>query len=383
MCYICSSKESEQPKRLSKLILITWHLKTASSAIKNQTKNKLSKIKKMKKFLLTIFTIGAFAGLASAQCNELFISEYQEGYNNNKALEIFNPTGAPITLTGNYRIVRWSNGSSTSDADVDYVQPLSGTIPSGGTFSAILDKRVVTATGADTILWAALLAKADSLVNAGMGAYYSPIYGSAGSNVQGSKCIVWNGDDAISLQKNNIGTWTNVDIFGKIGERPTNGNGTFSPTGGWTDTSPFATGIGSYLSKDKTLIRQFGVQSGVSTNPALFDILAEWDSAAVNTFTNLGYHECLCTVGLKEINNGAKVSLYPNPSVNGTVVVRGADVINSIELLNQVGEVIFSENGNGINKTYILNTANYAKGIYMVAVGFKNGNRTISKISIQ
>ena len=259
----------------------------------------------MKKLLLTILTLGAFADLASAQCSELFFSEYLEGYNNNKAIEIFNPTAATITLTGNYRIIRWSNGSSTSDADVDYVQPLTGTIASGATFTVILDKRVTTATGADTILWAALLTKADSLVNNGMGAFYSPIYGATGSNVQGSKCIVWNGDDAISLQKNNVGTWSNVDIFGKIGERPTNGNGTFSPTGGWTDTSPFATGIGAYLTKDKTLIRQFTVQSGVSTNPALFDALAEWDSASVNTWTNLGYHECLCTVGIKEIKNSS------------------------------------------------------------------------------
>ncbi len=337
----------------------------------------------MKKLLLTLITMGAFAGLANAQCSELFISEYQEGYNNNKALEIFNPTANAITLTGNYRIVRWSNGSAASDADIDYVQPLSGTIQSGGTFSAILDKRVVSATGADTILWAALLAKADSLVNAGLGAYYSPIYGAAGSNVQGSKCIVWNGDDAVSLQKNNSGTWSNVDIFGKIGERPTNGNGTFSPTGGWTDTSPFATGIGAYLSKDKTLIRNFSVQQGVSTNPTLFDALAEWDSVFVNSFTNLGYHECLCTVGLKELKNGAKSSIYPNPTNNGTVYIRAAEAIESIQLINTLGEVVFSDNVNSMNKTYTLSTQNFSKGVYTVSILLKNGYKTANKVAIQ
>jgi len=337
----------------------------------------------MKKFLLTVFSIGVFALVANAQCNELFISEYQEGFNNNKALEIFNPTASAITLTGNYRIVRWSNGSSVSDVDVDYVQPLSGTIASGGTFSAILDKRIPSATGADTILWADLLAKGDSLVAAGLGAYYSPIYGPNGSNVQGSKCIVWNGDDAISLQKNNAGLWTNVDIFGKIGERPTNGNGTTSPTGGWTDTSPFATGIGAYLSKDKTLLRKFGVQGGVAVNPLLCDIMAEWDSVSVNSFTNLGYHECLCTVGLKEIKSGASVALYPNPASGANVIVRAADVITGVEIINQLGEIVFSENGNNLNKTYTLNTENYAKGMYSVAVRFKNGSRTVSKLSIQ
>lgn len=336
----------------------------------------------MKKFLLTLLSVGAFATLASAQCNELFISEYQEGYNNNKAMEIFNPTANTITLTGNYRIVRWSNGSSVSDQDVDYVQPLSGSIQPGGTFSAILDKRVTTATGADTILWSDLLAKADSLVAAGMGAYYSPIYGPNGSNVQGSKCIVWNGDDAVSLQRNNSGTWENIDIFGKIGERPTNENGTTSPTGGWTDTSPFATGIGAYLSKDKTLLRKFNIQNGVAVNPALCDIMAEWDTVPVNTFTNLGYHECICTVGLKELKGADKVSLYPNPSTGATVIVRAADAITKIEVLNQMGELVYVDNSNGLNKTYTLNTEQFAKGIYTVAVRMKNGNKAVNKLSV-
>ena len=336
----------------------------------------------MKKFLLTIFTIGAFAGLASAQCTELFMSEYQEGYNNNKALEIFNPSTVTKVLTGNYRIVRYSNGSSSSDADVDYVQPLTGSIPSGGTFTAILDKRVVSAVGADTILWADLLTKADSLVTAGIGAYYSPIYGAAGSNVQGSKCIVWNGDDAVALQKWSGTVWENVDIFGKIGERPTNGNGTTSPTGGWTNTTPFATGIGPYISKDHTLIRNFSVQSGVSANPILFDALAEWDSLPVNTFSNLGYHECLCTVGIKDIEKGTSISLYPNPSTGSAVFIRSVEIIAKVELLNQIGEIVFSENGNGLTKNYTLTVSDYAKGIYFIAVHFKNGSRTVSKISL-
>ncbi len=336
----------------------------------------------MKKFLLTIFTIGAFTTIASAQCNELFMSEYQEGYNNNKALELFNPTAASITLTGQYRIVRWSNGSSVSDVDVDYVQPLTGTIPSGGTFSIVLDKRVTTAVGADTMLWAGLLAKADSLVNLGMGAYYSPIYGPTGSNVQGSKCIVWNGDDAVSLQKDSLGTWYNVDIFGKIGERPTTGNGTV-PNGAWTDTSPYATGLGVYITKDRTLFRNFGVQSGVRTNPTLFNALGEWDSTSVNVFTNLGYHECLCTTGIKEIKNGATVALFPNPTSGSTVFLRGADVISKVELINQLGEVIFIENRKDLDKTYSLSVANYAKGIYSVAVQLKDGKRVVSKLAIQ
>jgi Secretion system C-terminal sorting domain len=340
----------------------------------------------MKKFLLSIFTVGAFANLASAQCTELFISEYTEGTFNNKAIEIFNPTINSITLTGNYRIIRWQNGATNSDVSPstgDLVQPITGTIASGGTFTLLLDRRNPNATAADTILFADLLAKGDSLATAGVGAYYSPVYNAA---VQGSKCMSYNGDDALSLQKNVNGTWTNVDIFGSIGERPTNGNGTTTPTGGWTDTPPYATGIGAYLSKDKTLIRQFGIQSGVSVNPAAlsFNILAEWDSLPVNTFTNLGYHDCLCTVGLNELKKSSSTLLvYPNPAVNELVYVRAASLIQTVEITDALGKQVSLVTIENPSKTFVLNTKGLNKGLYFISAITSKGDRLVNKINIQ
>ena len=47
----------------------------------------------------------SFAGGASAAPSELFFSEYIEGSSNNKALELFNGTGAPVNLaTGGYQV---------------------------------------------------------------------------------------------------------------------------------------------------------------------------------------------------------------------------------------------------------------------------------------
>jgi predicted extracellular nuclease len=51
----------------------------------------------MKKILLSILTVSTFASV-SAQCNEIFISEYVEGSSYNKAIELYNPTSAPIDL---------------------------------------------------------------------------------------------------------------------------------------------------------------------------------------------------------------------------------------------------------------------------------------------
>ena len=55
---------------------------------------------------------------ASAASSDLFFSEYVEGSGNNKALEIFNDTGAPVDLAaGGYNVQMFFNGSATAGPD--------------------------------------------------------------------------------------------------------------------------------------------------------------------------------------------------------------------------------------------------------------------------
>jgi predicted extracellular nuclease len=65
----------------------------------------------------TTFTLGFLLLLntlsAQGNCTELFISEYVEGWSNNKALEIYNPTSQAINLSG-YFVSRYSNGSTSA-----------------------------------------------------------------------------------------------------------------------------------------------------------------------------------------------------------------------------------------------------------------------------
>ena len=52
---------------------------------------------------------------AGATPTELFFSEYVEGSSNNKALEIYNGTGAAVDLAaGNYSVQMCFNGSAAS-----------------------------------------------------------------------------------------------------------------------------------------------------------------------------------------------------------------------------------------------------------------------------
>ena len=68
------------------------------------------------KYILPLVLFFAVSSSLSSQCDELFFSEYVEGYANNKALEIYNPTGEAINLSG-YSIARASNGSTAPSSN--------------------------------------------------------------------------------------------------------------------------------------------------------------------------------------------------------------------------------------------------------------------------
>ncbi len=185
------------------------------------------------------FSLGLFFSINTAtvhaQCSDLFISEYVEGSGNNKCLEIFNPTAASIDLAaGNYDINRYSNGSSNAS-----VIPLTGSIPTGGTY-------VICHSSATS----SFTSVADQL----------------------SSQANWNGDDAISLTKDNGATV--LDIFGEIGT---------DPGSQWS--------AGGNSTKNHTLRRNAAVTGGNTTNAAGFPTLGtEWTQFASNTSNGLGSH---------------------------------------------------------------------------------------------
>jgi len=83
----------------------------------------------IKKMLLTL-AMSALMVLVFAQAQNLFFSEYVEGSSNNKALEIFNGTGAPVDLSG-YRVRLASNGGEWSETNS---VTLSGSLAHGDVF---------------------------------------------------------------------------------------------------------------------------------------------------------------------------------------------------------------------------------------------------------
>ncbi|HEY0030751.1 MAG TPA: lamin tail domain-containing protein [Bacteroidia bacterium] len=299
----------------------------------------------MKKLLLSVFALAIYSGL-NAQCNELFISEYVEGTGYDKAIEIYNPTNAPINLAG-YRLERFSNGASTSSSGG--VLNLSGTIPANGTWVITNNNTTTPPTSP------ALTAMADQLDNP----YPAPTY--------------MNGNDAIVLYKNT----SIIDIFGKTGDAA------MVSSGGWSDSPPYDGSVGAIWTEDHTLVRLPGVMQGVTVNPADFIVDTEWDSLSVNTFSGLGTHVCSCPTSINEIDNSVSVLVYPNPSNSGFVNVSTTETIISAEVMNTIGQVVVSKQGNKNDKTMLIATTELSKGVYFVKVSFDKGKSTVVKLSIQ
>ena len=177
----------------------------------------------------TLIMLGAYPAV-HAQPTELFFSEYIEGSSNNKALEIYNPSAAPVDLAaGGYNVQMFFNGNPSAGLTISLV----GTLASRDVF-------VLAQSGSA----AAILAVADQTNGAGW----------------------FNGDDAVVLRKGSV----ILDVIGQIG---------VDPGSQW----------GSDLTStaDNTLRRKASV-AGDPNGADAFDPVSEWDGFATNTFDGLG-----------------------------------------------------------------------------------------------
>ncbi len=193
-----------------------------------------------------------FAGLsvvgtrpAQAAPTELFFSEYIEGSSNNKALEIYNGTGAAVNLaTGGYNVQMHFNGNPVATLTIN----LTGIVADG-------DVYVLAQSSANPTI----LAQAD----------------------QTNSASWFNGDDAVVLRK---GTAV-IDAIGQIG---------FDPGAEW--------GASLTSTADNTLRRNANVCTGDPDGSNVFDPSTEWVGFATDTFDGLGAHSANCGVAEPKVN---------------------------------------------------------------------------------
>ncbi len=302
----------------------------------------------MKKILLFGCAIVATI-LSNAQaCSDVFISEYVEGTFNNKAIELHNPTDAPIDLgAGQYKMGRQRNGAGDP-----MLLDITGIIPAHGTRVFVLDKQNPDGVDLEVPVAVELAAAADTFVN--------PIY------VETNSPMYFNGDDAFVLGK---GTATLLDIFGKLFEDP--GDGWYVPgdpnTAWWT--------------VDNTMFRKSTVDQGVATNPAVFDPSLQWDSLPANTFDHLGWHDCVCGAeNVKEVAAASEFTLFPNPLTDGQFALKSSDEMVSFTVMTADGKIIHSEKLNGNTRNTNVALPKAEAGIYIVEVAFADGTTSHRKI---
>jgi len=186
-------------------------------------------------FMVLFGALGFMPKEVEAATSELFFSEYIEGGSYNKALEIYNGTGAAVDLS-TYSVSRYSNGN-TSPSDT---HTLSGSLADG-------DVYVIAHASAN----AAILSETDLT----------------------DGVINHNGDDAYALF-NGI---TTIDVIGRIGEDPGTSWG----------TEPITT-------VDHTLVRKATICAGDTDGSDAFDPATEWDAFDKDYTDALGSHTANC-----------------------------------------------------------------------------------------
>ena len=166
---------------------------------------------------------------------DLIISEYVEGSSSNRAIELFNGTGAAINLSA-YTLSLYSNGATSATTSAT----LGGVLAAGDTY--VLANPSATST---------LLAKADAT----------------------SGVINYNGNDALVLYRGS----SVVDAFGDVGYDP-------GSLGWGSGTSASTT--------DRTLRRKAAINRGDTITTDSFSPANEWDGYAIDTISGLGAHGC-------------------------------------------------------------------------------------------
>jgi endonuclease G len=262
---------------------------------------------------------------ATATTSELFFSEYIEGSSNNKALEIYNDTGAPINLsTSGYSIQMYFNGSATPGTTF----ALTGTVANG-------DVYVV----ANNLANATILAQAD----------------------QTNSQSWYNGDDAVALLK---GT-TIIDVIGQIG---------FDPGTEW--------GTGNTSTADNTIRRKSTICAGDTNGANAFDPATEWDGFAIDTIAGLGAHSATCGA------NQAINTTCPSPlnTTEGTATSTGVSasdpdgIVTSATITSAVVpgitlDSVVPAGAVGGSATATLNVANTTSaGTYNVVIQYSNND---------
>ncbi len=262
-------------------------------------------------------TTWTFTTLAQP-ASDLFFSEYIEGSSNNKALEIYNPTSAPIDLSV-YEVRQFSNGSSV----VNNTEVLTGTLDAGAVYV---------------------------IANAGAAPEISAV-ADITSNV-----TFYNGNDAIGLYKNGV----LIDIIG---------TNALAESGGSAFPNFDVAGV-TGATAEHTLVRKSAVVIGNTdwaASAGTNEEDSEWMVYPQNTFTYLGWHglneeadilsfgvdeqmaaavidPVAATITLEVLNGTDLATLTPEFTLSSgaTATIGAVDQVSGVTVVNFTAPVVYT-----------------------------------------
>ena len=381
----------------------------------------------MIKFLLSISFL-CFALFAQAQCDELFISEYVEGYANNKALEIYNPTGNPVNLSG-YSIARFSNGNTTAGSDKviqlpnEMLAPYDVYVvvvdltdvedfdtqfdkPAWNGFN-VIDTLFDIVTGEpviDDVTGEVIVGPQYVDGNAIFGDEYNEEYDLQCKadaflcpDYNTNNAMYFNGNDAVALLSGTAvaNDGSNIlDVIGVIGENPEES----IMQDAWVDAN------GSWVTKDKSIMRNPDVVTGRND---FSDIIAQsggsftgenWTIYNKNNFSRLGIHNCDCNPEVSStlwscITGEGPLSVanlnlidfkvFPNPNTVGHLQIEADENIGQVELINLMGQPVLTEKFDFGQTIANVNFPDIQKGIYIIKVHFADESISTRRLIVQ
>lgn len=376
----------------------------------------------MKHIYLLLFSL--FCAISvSAQCDELFISEYIHAGFNNRAVEIYNPTSEPVDLS-QYMIGRYSNGATSPFHGVQIQSPLGDIILDPySTFVAVIDKRDADGCGFEepvldgyvvldtlfdeqtgepvtnslgepllNIQFEGIVCNGDSSIGVLYGDTYYEEYDLAGKAdgfftpvYDQNQAMYWNGNDAVCLVKGTsveAGFANVVDVVGIIGDDPND-----SGNDGWLDS------LGRDMTRDNTLVRRNFITAGnVRTASESDDFPSdfnywEWLWRPKYTFDDLGVHQCSCDPDFTGIESASatfsKIQIAPNPSNGSFVQVKAEEGISQIQVFGLDGKMVLSQKLNNAQSLQTLNIETLDSGIYVVKTVLQSGKQGVSKLLVR
>lgn len=357
----------------------------------------------MKRIILFVLAVVSAFQL-SAQCSDLFISGYVEGYGSNRALEIYNPTENAIDLSG-YSVGRFSNGDLPPNLFESIQLPAEMLAPKD-VFIIVVDKRDSLGSGFETPvwngyqLWGPLIDQVtmEPVLNMDGDTIYSVQYDDDGLHLYGNVYNEWldlqgkadvflcpvydinnsmyfNGDDAVALISGTVveNDYSNViDVVGVIGEDP-----------GITWQTPDSL----WITRDKSLTRNFDIAGG--SGPVLSPLndtiaYSDWDISFKNDFSGLGAHDCVCASpnSVQGINEVA-FKMFPNPLSTNELSIQADEAIEQVEIYNILGELVYVSQSEIADQAVTLTIPDLVNGVYAVTISFADNKQSIQKLLIQ